>query len=574
MAERIIQQADLNGIENNLRSINQNINAVNSNVAVVDENVKIIYSEIEELARDFRRFVNYQAKQNRLGQAKTELVKIRQEIEKKYGHYDIVRRTTVGILQATDLGVIRKETINTATEELMLSTPNYWLAPCLVALSAWINDKPNIADIALKEAIHRDDEKTSLFFAIVCRRADRKLASLKWTERYLASQDENHIGRKTMVLLDAYVNGLLGNDAENLISKRMDIWLKNLSNKDGFIEKQRQQWSDAINLRRENFDEDNYLYLSTYSKTWPQLKEIMEGALLHKKIFEYLTNIFEQKVSLKNIIEELDEILFDLVSNYDNEELPLRKQEKFEQLVVDFDGDEIRAKKNMDIEKSAFDEYKDFTQILTDAAMKPETSHASVSTQKLAIALSKDWILDAYNDIIAQNRMKIPQEITINMDTFNFTTVDGRNEIEVLQNFEALIQNEKRQALSQNVLTGFQKFCQPGGIAIAIAGLLMLFLGNSILGFVITVAGIGMVISFYSCKNAIKKKKEAIEKMFEEKLDKGKQILRAFLAEVVDFREEFSEKDAESSKVISFLKSLKAKEYIKRNCDANRKIKI
>ena len=345
MAERIIQQADLNGIENNLRSINQNINAVNSNVAVVDENVKIIYSEIEELARDFRRFVNYQAKQNRLGQAKTELVKIRQEIEKKYGHYDIVRRTTVGILQATDLGVIRKETINTATEELMLSTPNYWLAPCLVALSAWINDKPNIADIALKEAIHRDDEKTSLFFAIVCRRADRKLASLKWTERYLASQDENHIGRKTMVLLDAYVNGLLGNDAENLISKRMDIWLKNLSNKDGFIEKQRQQWSDAINLRRENFDEDNYLYLSTYSKTWPQLKEIMEGALLHKEIFEYLTNIFEQKVSLKNIIEELDEILFDLVSNYDNEELPLRKQEKFEQLVVDFDGDEIRAKK-------------------------------------------------------------------------------------------------------------------------------------------------------------------------------------------------------------------------------------
>ena len=97
---------------------------------------------------------------------------------------------------------------------------------------------------------------------------------------------------------------------------------------------------------------------------------------------------------------------------------------------------------------------------------------------------------------------------------------------------------------------------------------------KTILGFVITVAGIGMVISFYSCKNAIKKKKEAIEKMFEEKLDKGKQILRAFLAEVVDFREEFSEKDAESSKVISFLKSLKAKEYIKRSCDANRKIKI
>ncbi len=86
------------------------------------------------------------------------------------------------------IGIVKKDTISNATEELMISTPDYWLAPCLVALAAWINNQPELAERALKEGIKRNDEKTSLFFALICRRADRKGAALKWTQRYLANQ--------------------------------------------------------------------------------------------------------------------------------------------------------------------------------------------------------------------------------------------------------------------------------------------------------------------------------------------------------------------------------------------------
>ena len=98
---------------------------------------------------------------------------------------------------------------------------------------------------------------------------------------------------------------------------------------------------------------------------------------------------------------QLDEILTGLVTDFDDEELPLRKEEKFEQFVVDFAGDENRARQNMQVEQTAFETHKDFTQLLTDAAMKPESTHASVSTQKFAIALSRDWVSNAYNDITA-----------------------------------------------------------------------------------------------------------------------------------------------------------------------------
>ena len=222
MAEKIIQQADLRTIENNLRSIHENLQIIDARVDTTNENLQIVYDEIGSLAQEFHEFVNLQQKANRLGQAETRLVKIRQEIEKKYGHYDIVRRTTTGILQADDLGIVKKETISTATEELMISTPGYWLAPCLVALAAWINDQPELAEKAVKEGIRRNDEKTSLFFALICRRANRKNACLKWTQRYLANQDEENLDRNSIIILDAFASGLLGADTEGVISRQMN----------------------------------------------------------------------------------------------------------------------------------------------------------------------------------------------------------------------------------------------------------------------------------------------------------------------------------------------------------------
>lgn len=230
----------------------------------------------------------------------------------------------------------------------------------------------------------------------------------------------------------------------------------------------------------------------------------MEGAYLHAEILDYFTTIFEQEASNESVKVQLDEILNSLVTDFDDEELPLRKEEKFEQFVVDFGGDENRARKNMNIEQTAFETHKDFTQLLTDAAMKPESSHASVSTQKFAIALSKEWVSNAYNDIIAKNRMKIPNEIEINIDTFNDKTTDGQNENELITKFNALVDSEKTNALAQCILTTFDNFCLYGGGAIATIGLFMFMAGSGFLGLIAIIAGIGMVINHFSKKKKLK----------------------------------------------------------------------
>jgi hypothetical protein len=83
-----------------------------------------------------------------------------------------------------------------------------------------------------------------------------------------------------------------------------------------------------------------------------------------------------------------------------------------------------------------------------------------------------------------------------------------------------------------------------------------------------------MIINHFSKKKKIEANKQNIEREFEEKKDKGSQVIRATLAEVVDFRVEFNEKDGESQKVIDFLDQITPDQYVRKLADSNRRIKM
>lgn len=590
MAEYTIQGADLRTIENNLSTIYRNIEVLNSNIDTVDGNVRVVFDKVDTLRNEFHEYVENAERRQNVTDAEVRLTNVRQELESKYGYYGEIRRSTVGILQADDLGIVREDTIRNAAEEMMLKAPDYWLAPCLVALAAWINDQPEIAARALKEGIRRNDEKTSLLFALVCRRAERKASSLKWVQRYLENQDEEDLDRKCIIIIDAYASGLFGSDAEGIIAKQMGIWLTRLSEKPGFVEQQIGQWSEAFMLKRQKLSDTGYIYLKKYSHTWAILQEVMEGAYLHGILYDYFKNIFEQQSSAESLKQQLDDILMKLVTNYDDEELPLREKEKWNELIIECGGDLQRAQTNMDIEKSTLETHKDFTQLLTDAAMKPEGSHASVSTQKFALALTKEWVVTAYNDVVAQNRMKVPNVIEINIDNFNATTTDGQNEVELVNGFNSMIDREKEDHLRTIILSGFEKFCLWGGAATGGIGIIMAIVsliekmieagsgsgsvGGLLFGIVIMIAGIGMLCAHFSKKKQVTIEREVVSNQYEEKRKTGIQILRATIAEIVDFRNEFQMHDNESEKVIDFLEQITPEQYIKTMADSTRKIKI
>ena len=571
MSDKLISRADLSLIEKSLSNLAGSIDYVNNRVDQVDDNVKIVYNEVEKLANEFREYVEMQSLANRKAEAKMNLSAIRDKLKDNFGHYDVVRRTATGILQANDLAIVKSSMLSHITEKQMIETPNYWLTPCLVALAAWINDDQALAERALAEGIRRNDEKTSLFFGLICRRIGRENSSLKWFARYLEAQDEEKLDRKAVIVLDAFASGLLGNDTENFVYQQIQEWMSNLEAKPGFTERQLDNWKNAINSKRVPLKSGLYPYLEKYSHTWGNLQDVLEGANLNNDLYEYFKKVFEQKEETKKLKVELDKILDSLVTEFDEEELPLKREEQFEELVVRYNGSESKAHAQMALEKSVYDDYRDFMQLLTDASMNPEESKSSVATQKFATALSRNNIVTAFNDIVAQNRMNVPYDIEINVDTFNDKTQDGEDEEEVLNRFENLVEQEKQADLSKLKLNMFEQFCLFGGAAVVLYGIIKSFMDKSF-AFITIILGIGLIIYHFTAKQKVQKLIQKTIENYAQKLESGKQIIRATIAEIVDFRIEFTEKDAESKKVLDFFEQIKPEEYIRRLTNSERKI--
>ncbi len=180
--ERIIPYADLSQIEWDLKNIHDNVATVHSEIAGVSADVASIEDRLETLARQFTDFVERDIRDKALQIAHTLLIQIRQELDQKYGHYETVRRHTTGILQATDIKLVRQEAITTAAEELMLATPRYWLAPALVSVAAWLDDNKDLAERATAEAVKRDVNKAALYYALLSRRMGRLGATAAWLD--------------------------------------------------------------------------------------------------------------------------------------------------------------------------------------------------------------------------------------------------------------------------------------------------------------------------------------------------------------------------------------------------------
>lgn len=566
-------QSELNAIQNNISITNNNVQIVNSRVDEVDEKVLVIY-------REMLAFIREQRMANRLNQAETRIGTIRQELEKKYGHYDTIRRTVIGILEADDLALVRQNTIATASENLFISTPHYWLAPCLVALAAWICDNEELCKKAVKEALKRNAENASLFFALVTRRADRFQPSLLWIQRYLADQNEEDLNRNAMVVLEALVCGIWGYDTEGLISAQFKTWIDKLESTPNFYETQVEQWKTSFLSRRTAID-SSYPYLQQYCNEYQTLEENLVCANLHTQAYQYVKNIFDTPVYLPDFKVLLDETLTKLVTDYDNEELPFRERERLETLVIQFHGDEDKAQALMNAEKSLFEERKNFMQLLLEAAMNPEANNTNVALTKFALAISKYYIYDAYNDITAENRAKIPEKIfgtfakkeisssykynttfsgekieskSFDVSEFQFVTKDGSNELKIIE-----LLKEKRMQDLQKALAQAQRAqsAEADNInVIIIIGFLLL----------IVLIGIPFLIMGFQQKGRLNEKYQFyfndLKKQFSNLVTNESQTIRAFCAETVDYRDEFAEKDAKAQIFLDYIENLEGNEYI------------
>jgi hypothetical protein len=554
MSDYEISYADLSAIENALSSISSNVSDVTSELENISFKQDKFESDLERLANAFADFVEADLKHKSLQLAETRVGNLRQELQIKFGYYSEIRRMATGILQGVDTGVVSDDTLKFTTEEVMLKAPGYWLAPALVSLASWIRNDKTTSEKALNESLKRDDYKTTLFFMLVMRRLSRNDASLKWLERYFMHQNPHNLDREFILILEAVTTGVFPPASRQLMMSNVKNWLAQLTQSDDFINEQKSQWIKYFEASGP-LPNHKYPLLIKFSTNWKALESCMKDAKTHEILHNHFSAIFSSSSNFsKGIKIQLDEILSLLVTNFDDEELPLQQQVRLNQLIIQMDGDKNAAQAMIDVEKHIFEEKVDFLQILTNAAFNPELSGATKVTQALAVSISQPWIVEAYDNFTANCRNRIPQTVDLAIDGFNSSTKDGSDENEQVQKLETFYQGILKTELA--------KLAFPTGMVI-IGSLICLgglygFTVNVIIG--ILGLAIGGVLIWNSINTHNKAKKKITDNV-EERKNKAKEVLRGCIAETVDFRKEHSIEDAKSEGLRQLLNSITAEDF-------------
>lgn len=552
MTEVLIERASLGTIERALgrildvtaytkdavHELHGRVHEVQGRVVNVQSRQEQLAAELSELADDFAEFVRADAAQKALQLAETRIVKVRQELETRFGYYAEIRRRATGLLQALDAGLVTHETVQHTTEDLMMAAPGYWLAPALVSLAAWLRGDRETAQRAVAETVRRDDYKASLYFSLVLHRCGRSAASALWLDRFFGHQDPAELNREFVVLLDVVANGFFGSEAREVTTQQVARWLTELAQQAGFVEEQEARWSKALAALRPAISGGRYPTLSRCSPDWSTMAEALSYAHLNGIVAAYFQKMFTGDiVPLPRLAAELDRMLRSLVTHFDAEELPLRTSERELQLIIDCDGDRAAALQRFEAEQEAFEERVSFTALLTNAAMHPEISKASLATQRYAVALSRDWIVSAFERLIRNGRAKVLRAFALRIDGWVGSTEDGSNERQLLASHEEHLRSAEAAEAAKLGLP-------PVAIAAPILGVVLVIYGvASLFSIVALIAGAGAILYWFFERRRLAKRLEEVAERFRRVREEQARTLKAALQEVIRYRAELAQFD-------------------------------
>lgn len=566
MSERIIQTADLSAISGGLRTLSRNIEDVGERIDKVDDTVTITRKELFDLQAQFHQFLDTYNRATQVSLAETRLIKIRQELTSKFGHYGDVRRAAVGLLQATDISVVHTATMRDITEELMVLTPAYWLAPALVALAAWLRDDQLLAQRALGEALRRDDEKTSLFFALISRRAGRGNACATWLDRFLGQQNPMQLKRQTIILINATAGGVFSPNVQQVCYERLQVWIGELSDRAGFVEEQRVQWREALLSKiPEDQHGARYPHLERLSTNWTVLNNQLNRASLNTVFLDHMCEIFESPLPASTrLAEAVDDLLTHLVADHDAAELPLRKEEARLQSIIAQDGRVDIAEKHHDLEREAFEENVSFTQLLTNAAMHAERSGASRASQRLAFALSRAWVHNAFSDLTIETRRNQPDTAYLQIGNWTGQTHDGTEEKALRSSLEQHIHSECLAALALVKLGPKHVICGIMGVLL----LLSMFTGNFIFAFI----GAALLAWVFFEYRGLEKKRDMVRDSFDRRAQSEKADLDGCLAEYVEWLRDFAARDVVATQASAYIDAIAPDSHLALREESSRRI--
>lgn len=533
-----------------INNLGYQIDGVQAHLGAVRNDLQLARTELAGLREEFRQFVEETIRAAAVQQSQVKVVDLKARLDREFGHYSVVRRTSVGLLQGFDVGNISNAVATNVAEELMIQTPRYWLAPALVALAAWSHDRQDIAEKSVREAFSRDRQKTSLLFTLVLRRQGRMSGSVRWLRHYVASLDPSALTREFAVILEASSCNAFGPEGNELLSAKLAEWSRRLRQYPEAVEEQVGRWISELASHQLRLGGNEYQTLQRLCTQWHTIRGNMEAASALPEVLAKYQQVHDHEAPPPTSLEDLlDDILDTLVTEFDAEELPLRREVTYHEAVIEERGDLKKA----ELLQEALEETSDVATIQTMSAISPELLGMSVNTQKMAIGVLRDDFRTAVGRYCSGYRAKEETDVVLdfNPNHSNHAAVHGFVGAKVHVNSgQQAAEGLLREAWGNTMNPQIERarfnnkyYLQPALIAAGIAVVLLVI--HPLAGILAALVGAGVV--WYlggQKKKAAAQEVKALEHIRQEAYDHSVQLYRNAMAELTDANLTYKELNA------------------------------
>ncbi|MBQ2639462.1 MAG: hypothetical protein IJF92_01720 [Bacilli bacterium] len=546
-----ISAANLDVIEKNMSSVAHELSGVINNVNSVNNQVNKVEEQVETLNNGIKNLVKEIRETTTITNARQSIMYNDKQIEKKYGYYDQVRRTTESLLDSIENSSVSAKTLVRLKQELLMNNPNYWLSNALTTLISWILDDREETEKELNNALKKDSEKTSIFFSLINLKLGRKSTSINWLINYLDKLDPTNLNREFVTVLDLVSNGVYGTEGRRIIADRINKWMA-LLNTDTINDEEINRWISFIESNKE--DINKFQYLDRFSMDVEVLKNNLAISTSYKNVLNYFKNVTHQNTKNKTI----DNIINNLIYEYEKKEQVFQSDNLRNRLIIECNGDREKADKLYQKEKMIYEDRINLISLLSNIVIYKEEYKVSNHTQAFALSLVKGNILKAYEKINS-NLVKTPVNIKID----NFVTSVNENTTKQKNHEDIVNYLNKKYPIDDKTLTSIL-------FAINIVGVVGIFITlKSIFSMII---GIGLLIADIVLVYKIFKDRDTVNKS---KNNEGKALsstMERTMAEVVDYKNTIKENEVNFNNLKAFLNSIDNNSYIKSNNERNIKI--
>lgn len=553
----LIDSGDLTTIGDNMvylsdciDKVSSNVDSINGQVENFKEQIDDMKSNVSSLEQEVRAFMQEMKQNAMVNDARQSIMISQMEYDKKYGHRDDVRRRIIGLLQSVDINAVKKNTMENIGEETVVNNPDYWLAPALVALCYWYSDNQKMAQVALKKAIDRSDEKTSLLFCLIHLRANRIKTAIKWLNRYLNLQDPTNMDSKIILLLDALSSGVFDSEITNILISKINDWKLQLNLYKEYEDKQVSRWENYLRSKDNRlYNTDNYVNQFVLEKDY--VNNIIHFSDFHINMMdEFRKMMNSDNLDNANQIDKIDRLVNMLIFDYEDEELILKSNIENNNNIINGIDNNVSEDYLLSYSKN------DFYTHITNICLNDRKNEYGLYTKKMAVAFSSKYIVRAYNNISSLDDNVDLSDLSIMIDDWVGITKNGNNELDLKEDLKTHIENKYRVNIDNNKLLSKEMLISIGLFLLG-SVLLRKYLILVIILFVGMLVYNGIIIY-----NKRLEKQDKIMKMEEEKRNKL-DILMCIISEIVDYYFIYIDSNKKQKEFINYINSLNYKDYVK-----------